>query len=126
MINNGANRSRSNSAKRRQKSDKPHLPSLHIGNLPPNFLDLDLFKLISKNGFKVVGAKVVADVLNKKSLMYGYAQFNTLEEAKACKKVLNNMEINGKFITVSVQFDNKTKPNPKANIFIRNIATSVS
>ena len=121
---NSINRSRSNSAKRKNKSDKPHLPSLHIGNLPNNFFDLDLYKFIKQNGFKVINARVVADVLNKKSLLYGYAQFSSLDEAKACKKALNNFEINGKVITISVQTDHK--PNPKANIFIRNIASSVS
>jgi hypothetical protein len=73
MSSNGANRSRSNSAKRRAKSDKPHLPSLHFGNLPSMFYDLDLFKFIKQNGFKVISAKVAEDVLNKKSLKYGYA-----------------------------------------------------
>jgi polyadenylate-binding protein len=125
MMNPGSlNRSRSNSAKRKNKSDKPYLPSLHIGNLPNNFFDLDLFKFIKQNGFNVINAKVVSDVLTKKSLLYGYAQFNTLDEAKACKKALNNVEIMGKSITISVQSDHK--PNPKANIFIRNIAPTVT
>jgi len=92
--------------------------------LPTNFFDLDLFKFIRQNGFNVVAAKVVEDVINKKSLLYGYAQFKTEEEAKACKKALNNWDVNGKVITVSVQTD--LKPNPKANIFIKNIATSVN
>lgn len=40
--------SRSNSAKKHQgkKEEKKRLPSLHIGNLPSKFYDLDLFKLI--------------------------------------------------------------------------------
>lgn len=120
----GTIRPRSSSAKRRQKSDKPHLPSLHFGNLPSNFYDLDLQKFIKSKGFQVIAAKVVEDSVTKKSLHYGYAQFRTLEEAKDCKKILNNTELNGKVITVSVQTDHR--PNPKANIFIRNIATTVS
>lgn len=72
----------------------------------------------------MLNARVVEDPITKKSLNYGYVQFRSLDEAKDCKKVLNNTEINGKIITVSVQVEHKM--NQKANIFIRNIATTVS
>lgn len=72
----------------------------------------------------MINARVVEDRITKKSLKYGYATFRTLEDAKDCKKVMNNSEINGKVITVSVQTEHK--PNPKANIYIRNIAPTVS
>jgi len=65
--NPGTTRARSNSAKR-PKFDKPTNPSLHFGNLPKNFFDLDLKKFIECKGFKVLAAKVVEDAQTKKSL----------------------------------------------------------
>lgn len=49
------------------------LPSLHIGNLPPKFYDLDLYKFIQSLGFKLAKAIVVIDKTTNKSLNYGYA-----------------------------------------------------
>lgn len=53
--------------------EKKRLPSLHIGNLPSKFYDLDLFKMIKTKGFAVVKALVVLDKKTNKSLNYGYA-----------------------------------------------------
>lgn len=67
---------RSTSAKKNQnykKSDKKRLPSIHIGNLPAKFYDLDLFKMIKTRGFPVIKAIVVVDKDTNKSLNYGYA-----------------------------------------------------
>lgn len=117
---------RSNSAKKhRKQEERKRLPSLHIGNLPTKFYDLDLFKTIKTMGFAVVKALVVVDKKTNKSLNYGYAQFLTEEEASRCQKVLNNHEIEGKVITVSLQ-QMDSKPNPKANILVRNLAASVT
>lgn len=55
------NRSRSNSTKRKPKGDVPKYPSLHFGNLPSMFYDLDLSKFIKKHGFNVLKAKVAQD-----------------------------------------------------------------
>lgn len=115
---------RSHSSKK-DKSNTKRLPSLHIGNLPPKFYDLDLFKFIQLAGFKVVKAFVVINKVTNKSLNYGYAQFATEEAAHAAQKKLNNAVLEDKVITVSFQqIDNK--PNPKANVLIRNLAAAVT
>jgi RNA recognition motif-containing protein len=81
----GNNNRRSNSrSKSTKRSEKKRLPSLHIGNLPSKFYDLDLFKLIKHLGFACVKAIVVIDKLTNKSLNYGYAQFLTEDAAKLC------------------------------------------
>ena len=50
---------RSTSNKRRENKEKrERLPSLHFGNLPDSFYDLDLFKFIQKSGHNVVKAFV--------------------------------------------------------------------
>jgi RNA recognition motif-containing protein len=113
---------RSKSAK---KNEKKRLPSLHIGNLPAKFYDLDLFKLIKQRGFACVKAIVVVDKKTNKSLNYGYAQFLTIEAAIECQKAMNNIVIDDKVITVSVQ-QIDSKPDPKANILVRNLATTAS
>ena len=76
---NGPARSTSNQRNKgkHQKQEKKRLPSLHIGNLPSKFYDLDLYKLIKQNDFAVVKAIVVVDKKTNKSLNYGYAQFAT-------------------------------------------------
>jgi hypothetical protein len=45
-----------------KKKDRP--PSLHIGNLPEKFYDLDLFKFIKNSGHNVIKAIVC---LNKET-----------------------------------------------------------
>ena len=62
-----------NNRKSQQKPEKKRLPSLHIGNLPTKFYDLDLFKFIKGKGHNVVKAFVVLDRKTNKSLNYGYA-----------------------------------------------------
>ena len=62
-----------NNRKSQQKPEKKRLPSLHIGNLPTKFYDLDLFKFINGKGHNVVKAFVVLDRKTNKSLNYGYA-----------------------------------------------------
>lgn len=80
-MGNSHNQSRSTSAQRNRskqtRQEKKRLPSLHIGNLPAKFYDLDLYKLIKAEGFAVVKAIVVVDKKTNKSLNYGYAQFQT-------------------------------------------------
>jgi polyadenylate-binding protein len=47
-----------------------------------------------------------------------------MEEAEKCLLALNNASINGKTITVSKQVT--AKPNPKANLFVRNLPAKVT
>ena len=47
-----------------------------------------------------------------------------MEQAKACEKALNNFELQGKVITVSVQFQHN--PNPKANLYIQNLSAQTT
>ncbi len=117
---------RSASQKRAASKDskKERLPSLHFGNLPEKFYDLDLFKFIKQSGHKVLKAFVVIDKKTQKNCQYGYAQFLTQGEADACLAALNNASINGKVITVSAQV--ASKPNPKANVFVRNLPAKAS
>lgn len=118
-------RSTSASRKNAKKIEKKRLPSLHIGNLPQKFYDLDLYKMIKQRGFKVVKALVVVDKKTNKSLNYGYAQFLSEEAALECQKALNNAVIEDKVITVSLQ-QTENKPNPKANVLVRNLATTLT
>ena len=110
---------------KQQRQEKKRLPSLHIGNLPGKYYDLDLYKMIKQQGFAVVKAIVVVDKKTNKSLNYGYAQFQTEDDAQKAQQKLNNSKVEDKVITVSIQqMDNK--PNPKANILVRNLAATVT
>lgn len=97
---------------------------MHFGNLPEQFYDLDLFKFIKNAGHKVHKAFVVQDKKTQKNAKYGYAQFLSIDEAKKCLSGLNNATIDGTVITVSLQ--QVAKPNPKANVFVRNLPTKVT
>lgn len=81
--------------------------------------------MIKQRGFQVVKALVVVDKKTNKSLNYGYAQFPTEQAAAECQKALNNAVVEDKVITVSLQ-QTENKPNPKANVLVRNLATSVT
>ena len=111
--------------KDQRRQEKKRLPSLHIGNLPAKFYDLDLYKLIKMKNLPVVKAIVVLDRKTNKSLNYGYAQFATEQGAHEAQQVLNNLQVEDKVLTVSVQ-QIDSKPNPKANVLIKNLAPAVS
>ena len=85
-----------------QRQERKRLPSLHIGNLPGKFYDLDLYKMIKQQGFAVVKAIVVVYKKTNKSLNYGYAQFQTEEDAQKAQQKLNNSQVEYKVITVSI------------------------
>ena len=103
-------------------------PSLHVGNLPTNtFYDLDLKKLFEKNGFNPKTYRVVGDPKSggNGSLGYGYVQFSTADEMNRCLKQMNNIEVHGKEIVLSVQQD-KRDLDPAANLFVRNLDRTVT
>lgn len=80
------------------------LPSIHVGNLPKDsFFDLDLFKFFTSKGYKLKRAKVILDKKTSKSYGYGYITFNTEEEALRCLNEMNNCNINGHSIVLSMQ-----------------------
>jgi splicing factor 3B subunit 4 len=73
-----------------------------------------------------IGATVCVDKVKKKPLNYGFVSFSSLEAAqKACDK-MNNFELKGKYLRVSVQKTAGEKFDTEANLFIRNLAVEVT
>ena len=82
------------------KKERP--PSIYVANLPENFFNLELEKLFKAQGFHPIGATVVTDKVTKKPMNYGFVSFSSQEGAqRACDK-MNNFELKGKYLRVSV------------------------
>ena len=63
---------------------------------------------------------------NRKSLQYGFVSFPDEAEMNRCYKEMNNKELLGKAITLSVQTQGIKNFDPLANVFVRNLAKEVT
>lgn len=104
---------------------KHNLPSVYVGNLPKDFYNLDFLQFFKSRGYKVLYAKVVVkeDPATKRQNRFGFLQFTTQEEAQRCQEEMNNTQIHGKTVNMSVVqpgFDDK------ANIIVRNLAAELT
>lgn len=59
---------------------------------------------------------------NRKSMQYGFVSFPDEAEMNRCHKEMNNKELQGKAITLSVQTQGFKNYDPLANVFVRNLA----
>lgn len=59
---------------------------------------------------------------NRKSMQYGFVSFPDEAEMNRCYKEMNNKELQGKAITLSVQTQGFKNFDPLANVFVRNLA----
>jgi len=80
------------------------MPSVYVGNLPKDFYDLDLFKFFKKHGYPVYRAivHVKEDKFTKRTNRFGFLQFTSQEEAAQCYAEMNNTEINGTVVRLSL------------------------
>jgi len=71
-----------------------------------------------------VSATVASDPKssNRKSLQYGFVSFPDETERNRFYKEMNNKELQGKAITLSVQTQGFKNFDPLGNVFVRNLA----
>jgi RNA recognition motif-containing protein len=74
---------------------------LFIGNLPFSVDNTKLSEEFGKFG-EVVSANIVMDKISKRSKGFGFVEFATKEAADAAIKEMNDQEMGGRKLTVSM------------------------
>lgn len=74
---------------------------LYIGNLEYGTTEDDLKKLMAEKGLTVKEVKIITDKYSGRSKGFGFAEFETEEQAQAAIDALNEQELNGRKLTVN-------------------------
>jgi RNA recognition motif-containing protein len=85
---------------------------MYVSNLSFHTVDDDLRKLFEQFG-AVSSAKVITDRETGKSRGFGFVEMNSDAEAKEAIKNLNNKEIEGRAMSVSVAREKSSRPDNK-------------
>ncbi|CAN8270858.1 unnamed protein product [Cochlearia groenlandica] len=95
--------------------------SLYVEDLDLNVTDSQLFEAFSQIG-QVVSVLVCRDLATRRSLGYGYVNFNNPQDAERAIKELNNIPLYGK--PVRVMYSRRDQSGV-GNIFIKNLDKSI-
>ncbi|KAF7810992.1 polyadenylate-binding protein 2-like [Senna tora] len=99
--------------------------SLYVGDLDVNVTDSQLYDLFSQAG-QVVSVRVCRDLTSRRSLGYGYVNFNTAQEAARALDLLNFTPLNNKPIRVMYSHrDPSIRKSGAGNIFIKNLDKAI-
>jgi len=74
---------------------------LYIGNLEYGMTEADLKNFITEKGLSVKEVKIITDKFSGRSKGFGFAEFETEEQATQAIDALNGQEINGRALRVS-------------------------
>ncbi len=74
---------------------------LYLGNLEYGITEEELRRKIEEKGITVKEVKIITDKFTGKSKGFGFAEFETEEEAQKAIDALNGQEINGRPLRVS-------------------------
>ena len=88
--------------------------NMYVSNLSFHTSDSDLKKLFSQYG-AVSSAKVITDRETGKSRGFGFVEMDSDVEAKEAIKNLNNKDIEGRAMSVSVAREKTERPNNNNN-----------
>jgi RNA recognition motif-containing protein len=86
---------------------------LYIGNLEYSITPEALKEFIQEKGLSVGEVKVITDKYSGRSKGFGFAEFETEEEAQKGIEALNEEELNGRKLTVN----KARKPKPRRDNF---------
>lgn len=86
--------------------------NLYVSNLSFNTSDADLKKLFSEFG-EVSSAKVITDRETGRSRGFGFVEMESDSHANNAIQALNNKEINGRAMNVSVAREKSSRPDNK-------------
>jgi len=96
-----------------------------VAGLPNNYFNLELEKLFKAKGHRPIGAVVCVDHVTQKPKNYGFVSFTTQGEAQKAMEEMNNYELNGRFLRISLQQTEK-QFDDQANLFVRSLAPEVT
>ena len=74
---------------------------LYIGNLEYGISEDALRGMIEEKGISVKETKIIVDKYSGKSKGFGFAEFETEEQAQQAIDALNGQEVNGRKLTVN-------------------------
>ena len=74
---------------------------LYIGNLSFDTTESDLRGFIEEKGATPTDIKIISDKYTGKSKGFGFAEFETEEQAQAAIDALNEVELSGRKLTVN-------------------------
>lgn len=74
---------------------------LYVGNLSYEVSEGDLKSYIEGKGLAVKSVKIISDKFSGKSKGFGFAEFDTEEQAQAAIQALNEQEFSGRKLTVN-------------------------
>lgn len=101
------------------------IASIYVGDLAPSVTEpqlLDLFKACGT----VLGVRICRDIITRRSLGYGYVNFQNPADAEKALETLNFKEIDGRHIRLMYQQRDPTaRYSGSGNIFVKNLAEGV-
>ncbi|MCK4809673.1 MAG: RNA-binding protein [Candidatus Omnitrophica bacterium] len=74
---------------------------IYIGNLEFGLTEEDIRKTIEEKGINVKEIKIITDRFTGKPKGFGFAEFDTSDEAQKAIDALNGQELNGRALKVS-------------------------
>lgn len=74
---------------------------LYVGNLSYDTTESDLKGFIEEKGINPTGIRIISDKYTGKSKGFGFAEFETEEQAQAAITALNEQEFSGRKLTVN-------------------------
>jgi RNA recognition motif-containing protein len=74
---------------------------LYIGNLEFGITEEELKKFFAEKGITAKEVKIITDKYSGRSKGFGFAEFDTEEQAQAAIEALNEQELNGRKLMVN-------------------------
>ncbi|XP_037495544.1 polyadenylate-binding protein 4 [Jatropha curcas] len=99
--------------------------SLYVGDLEQNVTETQLYDLFNQLG-QIVSIRVCRDLTSRRSLGYGYVNYNNVHDAAQALEVLNFTPVNGKPIRIMYSYRDPTiRKSGAGNIYIKNLDKAI-